>query len=221
MGVRSDGISAEPCAEARLLISGATDDELRHDERRLLDAHLEGCPACRQHADAVASLTRTVRLRSAESEREFVASVMARSRPARLGRGGWLRPALAWCGLVIAVLSLRPLILAEIDGVPTHIARHVGASSLALAVGLLYAAWRPHRAFGLLPLVGALLATTLLSAVLDTVDGSQSLVAEAVHIIEIIGLVLLWMVAGSPGWDRVGDGLRSLRRTERVARPTS
>lgn len=221
MGVRSDGISAEPCAEARLLISAATDDELRHDERRLLDAHLEGCPACRLHADAVASLTRTVRLRSAESEREFVASVMARSRPARLGRGGWLRPALAWCGLVIAVLSLRPLILAEIDGVPTHIARHVGASSLALAVGLLYAAWRPHRAFGLLPLVGALLATTLLSAVLDTVDGSQSVVAEAVHIIEMIGLVLLWMVAGSPGWDRVGDGLRSLRRTERVARPTS
>ena len=132
-----------------------------------------------------------------------------------------MRPALAWCGLVIAVLSLRPLILAEIDGVPTHIARHVGASSLALAVGLLYAAWRPHRAFGLLPLVGALLATTLLSAVLDTVDGSQSLVAEAVHIIEMIGLVLLWMVAGSPGWDRVGHGLRSLRRTERVARHTS
>ena len=132
-----------------------------------------------------------------------------------------MRPALAWCGLVIAVLSLRPLILAEIDGVPTHIARHVGASSLALAVGLLYAAWRPHRAFGLLPLVGALLATTLLSAVLDTVDGSQSVVAEAVHIIEMIGLVLLWMVAGSPGWDRARDGLRSLRRTERVARPTS
>lgn len=221
MGASSDGISAEPCAEARLLISAATDDELRHDERPLLEAHLEGCPACRQHAESVASLTRTVRLRSAESEREFVVSVMARSHPARLGRGGWLRPALAWCGVVIAVLSLRPLILAEIDGVPTHIARHVGASSLALAVGLLYAAWRPHRAFGLLPLVGALLATTLLSAVLDTVDGSQSVVAEAVHIIEMIGLVLLWMVAGSPGWDRVRDGLRSFRRTERVARPTN
>ena len=210
----------EACDQARLLISAATDDELRHDERRLLDAHLDSCAACREHVDVVASLTRTVRLRSAESEREFVAQVMARSRPARLGRGGWLRPALAWCGLVIAVLSLRPLILGEIDDVPTHIARHVGASSLALAVGLLYAAWKPHRAFGLLPLVVALLATTLLSTVLDIIDGTRSAAAEAVHVIEMLGLVLLWMVAGSPGWERVRDRLRSLRRTGRVARST-
>lgn len=221
MGSSSGASSVETCADARLLISAAADDELRSDERHPLDAHLADCPSCSRHADSVASLTRTVRLRSAESEREFVAHVMARSRPARLGRGGWLRPALAWCGLMIAVLSLRPLVLGEIDDVPTHIARHVGASSLALAVGLLYAAWKPHRAFGLLPLVGALLATTLLSTVLDTIDGTQSMAAEAIHIIEMIGLVLLWMVAGSPGWERCRDFVRSLRRGDRAARPTS
>ena len=209
------------CAHARQLISAATDDELRRDERQQLDAHLDACAECRRHAEAVASLTRTIRLRSAESEREFVASVMARSRPARLGRGGWLRPALAWCGSVIAVLSLRPLVLGEIDDVPTHIARHIGASSLALAVGLLYAAWKPHRAFGLLPLVGALLVTTVISAVLDMIDGTRSAAAEAVHVIEMIGLVLLWMVAGSPGWERCRDFVRSLSPSRRSARPTN
>ena len=209
------------CAGARVLVSAATDDELHRDERLRLDAHLGGCRSCRAHADAVASLTRTVRLRSAEYERDFVNRVMTRSRPERLGRGGWLRPALAWCGVLIAVQSVRPLVFAELDGAATHIARHVGASALALAIGLLYAAWRPHRAFGLLPFVGALLLTTLVSTVLDTIDGNRSALSEAVHVVEIVGLVLLWMVAGSPGWDRLRDSLRLLRRPQEAARPTS
>lgn len=206
---------------ARVLISAATDDELDGHEQRQLDRHLEGCRSCRAHADAVASLARTMRLRSAASEREFVTRLMARSRPARLGRGGWLRPALAWCGVVIAVQSVRPLLLAEIDGAETHIARHLGASTLALAIGLLYAAWRPHRAFGLLPFVVALLATNVVSTVLDTIDGNRSAVAEAVHVIEMIGLVLLWMVAGSPGWDRMRDRVRTLRCRREAVRATN
>lgn len=204
-----------------MLISAGTDDELNRDEQLLLDSHLDGCSSCRTYGDVVASLTRTMRLRSVESERDFVVRVMTRSRPARLGRGGWLRPALAWCGVMVVVQSVRPLVFAEIDGTPTHIARHVGASSLALAIGLLYAAWRPHRAFGLLPFVGALLASTVVSTVLDTVDGNRSALAEAVHLIEMVGLILLWMVAGSPGWDRVRDGMRSLRHRRGAARPTS
>lgn len=209
------------CSDARVLISASTDGELRSDEHQILDAHLESCPACRVHADQVASLTRTVRLRSAQLERDFLERLMSRSRPARLGRGGWLRPVLVWCGLVVAALSVRPLVWAEADGAPIHVARHLGASSLALAVGLLYAAWRPHRAFGLLPFVGALLGTTVLTTLLDTLDGSRSPLSEAVHLVEMAGLVILWMVAGSPGWDRAVDVLRSLRTRRGVVPPTS
>jgi hypothetical protein len=66
-----------------------------------------------------------------------------------------------------------------------------------------------------------LLLTTLVSTVLDTIDGNRSALAEAVHVVEIVGLVLLWMVAGSPGWDRLGDSLRLFRRHQGAARPTS
>lgn len=213
--------SAPSCEEARVLISAASDDELHHDEQRWLDNHLDRCPVCRSHVDAVASLNRSVRVRSARFEPDLVATVMSRSRPARLGRGGWLRPALAWCGVLIAAQSVRPLVFGEIDGTPTHIARHVGASGLALAIGLLYAAWRPHRAFGLLPFVGALLVTTMLGAVLDTLSGQRSALAEMVHLAEAVGLVLLWMVAGSPGWDRARSAWRTIRHHGGVARPTS
>lgn len=219
-GVEQGEVQGEVgCKRARDLVSAAADDELGHDDAELLAAHLAGCGACRMHTDRVAALTRTMRVRSVAVEPGFTARVMERVPAVRLGRGAWLRPALAWCALVIGVTSLPALLFAELDGAPTHVARHVGASALALAIGLLYVAWRPHRASGLLPLVAALMATTLVSAALDTASGDRSLLSEAVHVIELVGMVLLWMVAGSPGWERVRGVLRSLRRG--VAQPTS
>lgn len=201
---------AMTCDVARALVSADADDELRSGDRLRLAAHLDGCADCDAYADRVARLTRQVRLRRVVAQPDFVERVLVRSRPPRLGRGGWMRPALAWCGIVLAGQSVRPLLLGELAGAPTHLARHVGASALALAVGLLYAAWRPHRAYGLLPLAVALFATTVFGAVLDTVTGHREAHAEVVHLAELVGLVLLWLVAGSPGLDRLTG--RHLRR---------
>ena len=76
-------------------------------------------------------------------------------------------------------------------------------SAWRLSFGMAYAAWRPHRAFGMLPFAVALVATTLLSAVFDVTDEVSTPLAEAVHLSELVGLVLLWMIAGSPGWERL------------------
>jgi predicted anti-sigma-YlaC factor YlaD len=197
---------------ARDLISAAVDDELPVAELRLLDEHLRGCSLCRGYAERVSALTRTVRLRRVDTVPDLTARVLDRARPPRLGRGGWLRPALGWIALVIAAQSVQPLVLGDAAGATTHIARHLGAFGLALSFGMAYAAWRPHRAFGMLPFAVALVATTLLSAVFDMTDQVRTPVAEAVHLTELMGLVLLWMVAGSPGWERlttrVGQPLR-------------
>lgn len=227
MGQRDDAsgdgsavpVGAISCAEARELASAAADDELTLFEQRRLDRHVVGCAACAAFVERLAALSRSIRLRAASSDHLFVERVLDRARPPRLGRGGWMRPALAWCGVVIAVQAMPALVLGELDGAATHIARHVGAAAVALAIGLLYAAWRPQRAFGLLPLVGALLVANLAGALFDTLDGDRAPVAETVHVAEVVGMVLLWMVAGSPGWDRVrglfhhhpGGGLASHR----------
>lgn len=197
------------CTDARTLISAAADDELSGDEAAILDAHLERCADCRAHADRVAALTRRVRLRPITTDPELVAVVM--SRAGRLGRGAWLRPALAWCALLVAAESVRPLLLGELAGTPTHVARHVGASGVALAVAFASVAWRPHRAAGLLPFVAALLMATLAATLLDTASGSRRPGAEYVHLAEVVGMVLLWLVAGSPGWDRVRRWLPLVR----------
>lgn len=209
------------CSAARELASAATDDELAPEEERRLAVHLDGCAACATYVDELAVLTRSVRLRPVVVRGDLTEAILARSRPPRLGRGGWMRPALAWIGVVVAAQSVSPLVLGDIDGTPTHVARHVGASALALAIGLLYAAWRPARAFGLLPLVVALFAATVAAAVLDTLAGDRTAVAESVHAAELIGMVLLWFVAGSPGWERVRDVARSLRPGGGVPHATS
>jgi predicted anti-sigma-YlaC factor YlaD len=205
-------ITSVECTSARELISAAVDDELPTADLESLDEHLDGCPLCRAYAERVSALTRTVRLRGVGAVPDLTARVLDRARPPRLGRGGWLRPALAWIALVIAVQSVRPLVLGDASGATTHIARHLGAFGLALSLGMAYAAWRPHRAFGMLPFAAALVATTVLSAVFDMTDRVSTPLAEAVHISELVGLVLLWMIAGSPGWERmttrVGQPLR-------------
>lgn len=207
------GGHADDCAAMRVLASASLDGETTTADEAILDLHLAGCPQCSAFKDESAVVTRKARLRASTPDMAFVATVMADARPARLGRTGWARPVLAWCAIVIAFQSFAPLILGDADGAPAHVARHVGASSIALACGLLYAVWRPHRASGLLPFVGALTAATVIAAVVDTIDGSRSAFAEATHVAEIVGTVVLWIVAGSPGWDRLVNSIRHRRRS--------
>ena len=196
------------CASWRELISAALDGETTASEDAEIDAHVASCPDCARFHDAAAAMTRRLRLRSTPDDQADVEQVLSQLRLVRLGRGAWTRPVLVWCALIITAQSFGPLVLADADGASAHVARHVGASGIALACGLLYVAWKPHRAFGLLPFVGALCLATVLSAVIDTINGDRSAFAEAVHLAEVAGTVVLWMVAGSPGWERIVNVVR-------------
>jgi predicted anti-sigma-YlaC factor YlaD len=188
------------CTLARELISSIADDEASADDRHLVELHLGTCASCREFSAAVSVLDRQIRIRPAEPVPDLVAAVTARARPARLGRGGWLRPALAWVAVVMFVQSVPVLLFGDMAGIDAHNARHLGAFGTALAIGFAYAAWKPHRAFGMLPFTAALVATTLVSLVADVVGGTRTPVAELIHVSEVVGLTLLWVIAGSPGW---------------------
>jgi predicted anti-sigma-YlaC factor YlaD len=199
------------CTQARDSVSSVADDEATREERHQLDVHLDTCPSCRRYADRVSLLGRQLRVRPAEPVPDLVAAVVARARPARLGRGGWLRPALAWVAVVMLIQSVPALLFGSVPGTDEHLARHLGAFGAALAIGFVYAAWKPHRAFGLLPFTAALVATTLVSVIADLVSGTRTPVAELIHVSELVGLALLWMVAGSPGWRGRSHGGRLSR----------
>jgi predicted anti-sigma-YlaC factor YlaD len=188
------------CDEAVELISAALDGETVAAERRRLDVHLSRCVDCDALADRLLGLDRRLRVRRVDSVPDLVPVVTSRVRPAQLGRGGWIRPSLVWVAIVLFAQSLPALVLGRTEGADTHLARHLGAFGVALAIGFAYAAWRPHRAFGMVPFAAALVATMSASTGFDVLDGGRSALSELAHLAELVGLVLLWLLAGSPGW---------------------
>jgi predicted anti-sigma-YlaC factor YlaD len=80
-------------------------------------------------------------------------------------------------------------------GAPLHLARELGSFDLALAVGFLFTAWRPIRAYGLLPLAAALAAGMALTSAVDVAEGRAAALSESAHQLELLGVVLVWQLA--------------------------
>jgi predicted anti-sigma-YlaC factor YlaD len=186
------------CDRFRDFLSDALDDRLGDADRAMLDAHLGTCAGCHAYRDALAIQHRSMRLRAAEDVPDLSDRILARAHPPHKGRSDWICYALLAVGLTELTMALPALILGEDAGAPIHVARHVGSMSVALAVGLVYAAWRPVRAFGLLPIAGALAACMVVTAALDVADGRTAVLGEAHHVLDVTGLILLWLLAGAP-----------------------
>lgn len=191
-------MSAE-CSIAREIVSAELDGEADPVESARAGTHLSGCRSCRTWRTSVEALQRSTRVREAESIPDLTESVLARAHPPHAGRGEWIRWALVVVALTQLVVAL-PDLFADSTGNPSvHESRHVGAMAVALSLGLLYTARIPARAFGMLPLAAALAVTMFVTAVVDVVRGSAPIMGESVHVLELVGFVLVWLLAGSPG----------------------
>jgi predicted anti-sigma-YlaC factor YlaD len=161
--------------------------------------HLETCAACASWLRAAAAVTRGLRVVPAEevpdlTEPLLVAyrAAVAGARPAA-GRG--LRWVLAFVALAQLAIAVPGLVFGNDAGAPVHVAHELGSWDIALAVGFLYAARRPARAFGLLPLVGTLVGLLLVTSVLDLTGGRTATIAELPHALAVVGFCLLAALA--------------------------
>jgi predicted anti-sigma-YlaC factor YlaD len=193
------------CRGVREAISAHLDGEEGPVDAAIVDAHLRACQACRAWSEDLAALHRLVRVRAADEVPDLSAAIVAARRRGRrsplVARGPLAEPVspVRWGLFVVAltqlILAVPPLLLGEDAGATVHVARELGSFDVALAVGLLVAAWQPARAWGLFPVVAALGLVMLGTAVLDVVDGSAGLGGEAHHLLDLAGVVLLWLVA--------------------------
>jgi predicted anti-sigma-YlaC factor YlaD len=186
------------CDTARTAISARLDGEDLGVDPVDLAGHLERCTACRAFARDAELMHREVRLARAPSVPDLTAPILASigsESPSHTAHERALRATLAIVAGVMIVAALPALLLGDDAGVPVHAARHIGSFDLALAVGFLFAAWRPSRISGLLPVVTALVACLVATSVLDVFDGSTGALTEVQHAVEVVGLAAAWLLA--------------------------
>jgi len=193
------------CDTIREALSARIDGEDPGLADDVVQEHLRTCRGCTTWADEVSTLHGMVRVREAEQVPDLTARILATGTPGPMARRAVLAEPVStarWALFVVAltqlVLAAPALLLGEDSGATVHVARELGSFDVALAVGLLVAAWQPARAWGLLPVVTALALVLGGTGVLDIVRGSTSSLGEAHHLLDLAGVALLWWVARQP-----------------------
>lgn len=177
------------CEQAREAASARLDGELPAAEDGALDEHLARCSACRGWAADVAAVSRRVTLRPASLPGpDLTARVLAAAPPRRGGR--W--PAERWLLVVVGAAMLLAAVPTVLAGDGGHLIREAGVTEIALAVGVLSAAWQPWRAAGVLPVVVVLAAGLTATSAADVLTGAVPAIDEAAHALAPTAALLLW-----------------------------
>lgn len=189
------------CTRFREAISARIDGEDPGLPTGEIDAHLAECPDCRAWADAAASPA----LRFPASPADPVAvdpALLARlvrptaTAPAHHG----LLSTIEW-RVVLVIIGLAQVAFAWPGGflddghASIHLAHELTAWDMGLAAGFLVVAWRPARAWGMLPLVGVLVAAMVVTSGVDLASGHALLGRETVHALALAGLGCVWALA--------------------------
>ncbi len=196
------------CEAARSSISARVDGELPTPLEPQLDLDLDDCAGCQAWEERAFALRRSVAMRQPPMPADLNTRLIARLGVPDPGAGQWVRYALGVVAATITILNL-PLLLGLSSNTAGHDSRHLGTFGVALGVGLLWAALRPERANGLVPLAAALAGATMIGAFVDLASGEATALAESSHVLELIGLALLWHLSG--GRRTLTRRLRSLR----------
>lgn len=219
------------CQSCREALSARLDGEDPGVPDALVDQHLAGCAACSAYAEGSQLVRRRLAVRAADPVPDLTGPILAaaaarRPAPSAVARltarlaGGpvdgqghhWTRWALLAVALTQLAVAAPPMLLGQDAGASVHVARELGAWDLALAAALLLVVLRPARAVGLLPFAAALALAMVGGAVIDLLSGRAALAGEAQHLLELIGLGLLWITAHRPLDDApLLDGFRRPR----------
>lgn len=181
------------CEDARNGISAAIDDN--RPVVAVIEAHLEKCDSCRRWQDAAHRLRRATLHSVAEDESVPVA---VSGLPRGFNAHRWVRFALAWAAALLIVWNIVDMFSAG-AGTAIHLERHQAAFDVALGLAFLFVAWRPDRAYGMVPFAVTFTAALSGAAIIDLLNGASTLGRESAHLIELAGLGLLWVLGTAVG----------------------
>ena len=180
-------------------LSAELDGEDPGISRDLMNAHLDKCASCQAWSASASAIHRRLRVSAATDIPDLTPAILAAigrddRQPQSTNPGKQAcRFILACCGFLQLTAAL-PVFLGADTG-PVHLDHELGSWDIALALGLLFAALRPERSWGMLPLVSAIVAMLTTTAVIDATSGHTSFSGESTHLLELVGLFFLWSLA--------------------------
>jgi predicted anti-sigma-YlaC factor YlaD len=181
------------CDVARLAISETIDGDMPISQS-VID-HLNRCPACRSWQEAAHQLRRATMHPVLAGEQSPVAVSRL---PERFVLHRWIRFALGWAAVLLIGGNIVAMFSAG-SGSAIHLERHQAAFDVALGLAFLIVAWRPDRAYGMVPFAVTFVLALSVSAVIDLVNGASTVVRESGHLIELAGLGLVWWLGAAVG----------------------
>ncbi len=186
----------ERCEAVQEALSARADGEAADLDEQVCADHLSDCAECRRFAVALPVLLRTTRLAPAQEVPDLTSWIMAAAADEHVDpevhRRRQVRAVLAVVGLAQVVVAILALL-----GENGHVGRELATWQLALGTSFGVAAWQPHRAAGLLPMVAVLGLAAVVSAVGDLLAGATTLAVESQHLVEVAGVALVASVARS------------------------
>lgn len=203
------------CERVQAALSARLDGEPGGLDDDVVDAHLDWCTDCQRFVEQSASFNR--RLRVGEAQLEPVAPVdlseviIAGVEPAwrrhatisAIGRTV-SRVLMAFVGALWVLHAITTVRLFALEPEPMTASLYAEAMAmrLALAFGLLFAAWLPRIAGGILPLYGALWTFSFGFLVRDIIVGNL-LTSSFVHLslLSASVAVLAWSWVSEHRWD--------------------
>lgn len=170
-----------------------------HVDHEVIETHLAGCADCRDWQERSHRLARA----SLGAVPEDEGVIFLAGQPPGLLLNRWLRIMLGWAGAILVVWNVAGVFDAAADSGAVHLARHQSAFAVALGVAFLFVAWRPDRAYGMVPFTVTFTIAVTIVAIVDLVMGSANASRESLHFLELAGLVMLWILGVRVGPGRV------------------
>jgi predicted anti-sigma-YlaC factor YlaD len=179
------------CPSCRDVLSARLDGEATPVESAAAEHHLATCIACQGYAATLTQLHRSLRVAHVDPvpdlSRVILAAAPLAGSPAReaADRGVWR------VGLAVVALAEVAVALAHVGG--GHVIRDQASWEAASAAGFAWAAWRPSRATGLLPVM------IVLTVLLLANGGLAPAGAGTHHLLAPVGLLLLVLATRPTG----------------------
>jgi hypothetical protein len=92
----------------------------------------------------------------------------------------------------IVIEAIPAYIRGDGPSAETHAARHLAAWQIGFGVGLVVAAWVSRMSHAMLAFAATFAALTVVATGIDVIGGHTGPLAEPVHLVELIGIFLLW-----------------------------